>query len=488
MKRRLITLSTAFVFTFASMPALAHTAGQAETASQTPTVLSSEAAAPTGTATWLPTPTATATPTATPGPSPTPALVPCNGSEQEPNDGGWGCVLATGAMLTAQLDPGGDADWFLAWLASDRQYRLEATAITAGLDPRLTVQRLNGEAIAASTRPPASQIVGITLQVDAPAYFAVAVTTNGVVTGTYTLRVAELAPTPIPSITPTLYPSASPWPSGTASPRPSTTPRPGEQFEPNDDWSQAAELQLGRAQSKTLIGGEWWALRVKPDVTYPCNAASSDFDPTLRVTQGGGPVITWNDDSVPGNTQAVATWANIFDGLAYLQVESTFGSGLYQITCSGSTPAPTLPPPPTLPTLPPPPTFAPFVPTVALPSPTPAAHWRLIGAAQQATPAVTTLTVQAYYDLNDNQAPDPGEGIAGLSVRALAGGAFVAWGLTDGDGRVSLSVVGAVDRVGVPFLNLYERVKPGETRTITWRVAAVRLPVFLPVAADEAAR
>ena len=57
----------------------------------------------------------------------------------------------------------------------------------------------------------------------------------------------------------------------------------------------------------------------------------------------------------------------------------------------------------------------------------------------------------------------------------------VGWSMTDSQGRARIVVSGAIERVGAPFLNLYETVSPGETRTIVWRIPAVNLPTFLQV-------
>ena len=96
-------------------------------------------------------------------------------------------------------------------------------------------------------------------------------------------------------------------------------------------------------------------------------------------------------------------------------------------------------------------------------------------------PVVTTLHVLIYYDVNNSRGPEPGEGVAGLSVRAVAHGEFVGWGITNAEGQADLVVVGPIDRVVVPFLNVQQSVRAGAAAEIPFRLEAVRLPTFLPV-------
>jgi len=495
----------------------------AQTETPSPTASATATATETPTANPTPTPTATETPSE---PTATPLPIICNGDELEPNDGGKGCVLVVELPLTARLSVN-DVDWFQFYGKAGWSYRVSAQPITPGVDPSVGVVELPDYILLAHNDDVA--VGDLTARLDytvaQAGYYGVVITGTGVITGDYRILVSELAPTVTPSATPTAPPTATAPPPPTATPGSTIGPN-----EPNNDWGQAKALTLGLAVSEQINSGDpwdWWALRVKPGVDYTCRVASANFDPRLRVEQDGQ-VIAANDDATPGKTEAAVQWSASYDAIAYPVVESTFGAGDYQLTCtvagatptpvrsSGGTPSPMasafggqagggnsqVPTPVAstgvqLPTPVPPITPSTATPRVTVPAFTPApsgtpgsgsstrAAWLALGPAYQVTPIVTTIRVKVFYDFNANKSPEPDEGIEGLSVRALAAGRFVASGLTNAQGEANLVVVGAVDRVLIPFLKREKAVKPGQALIFQVAVQTVKLPTFLPVAPVE---
>jgi hypothetical protein len=111
--------------------------------------------------------------------------------------------------------------------------------------------------------------------------------------------------------------------------------------------------------------------------------------------------------------------------------------------------------------------------------------WLSLGQAATPQAAITTIKVAVFYDANGNKLPDPGEGIEGLGVRALSNGRAVSAGLTNAQGEANLIIVGAVDRVSIPFLKRDKAVKMGQTQTFYVAVSTVNLPTFFPVEIAE---
>ena len=110
-------------------------------------------------------------------------------------------------------------------------------------------------------------------------------------------------------------------------------------------------------------------------------------------------------------------------------------------------------------------------------------------AAPTATPAMTSARVTIYYDANNNRQPEPGEGVPHVSVLAVDGqGQQLVRAFTNmqGEARFTLHDA-AVSRLLVPFVSAWSaRVQAGTVNEeIVLGLPAVRLPVFLPVAAPQ---
>jgi hypothetical protein len=207
------------------------------------------------------------------------------------------------------------------------------------------------------------------------------------------------------------------------------------------------------------------APRVKPGVAYICTVSSTAFDPKLRI-EIDAQVIAANDDRAPGDPTAQVRWASQVDAVAYAVVESTFGTGAYQLVCQAEQPSSGGGPGGHV-------------------TPTPAPASGQAGAVSWypvASPAenqvLTTIHVLVYTDLNDNQNFDFGEGVEGLYAYVLAGGELAGFGTTNSQGEAQLQVLGRADRVALPFLGWQQRVRAGETNEFALRLAPGKLPTF----------
>ena len=92
------------------------------------------------------------------------------------------------------------------------------------------------------------------------------------------------------------------------------------------------------------------------------------------------------------------------------------------------------------------------------------------------------VSLLTYYDANNSNKYDPGEGIVGISARVidLTTGKLLAQGLTDETGRVAFTVSapGAVQLV-VPYLSFSEIILPSG-KAVTVRVSRRDLPRAIP--------
>jgi hypothetical protein len=110
---------------------------------------------------------------------------------------------------------------------------------------------------------------------------------------------------------------------------------------------------------------------------------------------------------------------------------------------------------------------------------------RIETSAAMATPEpqqMIQINVTVYYDENNNQALDPSEGVAGISLRVLDEQTNQSLGhiFSDNNGHARL-IVSAQDavRVSAPYLGYNQRVRPpGDSVTI--RLAPLRLPSLIP--------
>jgi hypothetical protein len=499
----------------------------------TATLTETGAAIPADTATPSPTPTITPLwPTDTPTPTVTWTPLPACGDAQEPNDTpASGPVLAMDqAVGDLTLFPQGDVDMFQLWGKGGLYYQL-TTQTGEGVDTRLRVYDPTGTLIAENDDyqigSPTSQVK---FQAPGDGWFAVAVDTR-VPTDwgcrRYKITAIDIAP-------PTATSTRTPGPPATATPQPTAVPASAQpdDYEPNYDFSLAANLGVGQRLALNFnpyppginaIDNDFFRLYVKAGQRLQIETGdlAPGLDTNLILYREDQSVIGGNDDCGPGELRSCLEWAPDYTGLVYLLVgpvgaipEATSGtaraytlsvkdivnqpaatpavsnpqgygySGGSQRNDSGSTAPGQLPwsvtplPPTATPTLLPPPTPS--------PTPTPVIYVRRLTTGPAiATPApqqIILVDLTLYYDENDNRAPDPSEGLIGVSVRAVdertnqrLGQAF-----TDQNGHVQLMVsASATVRVSVPYLGYNQSVRPpGETVVI--RLAPRRLPSIIP--------
>ena len=268
---------------------------------------------------------------------------------------------------------------------------------------------------------------------------------------------------------------------------------------------------------------DYFTLYLKAGQYVTLATTSPDYLDTLLQVWQGERLLAANDDRTASDlTSAVLLTAPV-EGWYLVQVgNAALSEGTYALQVALIEPTattiptqtPTATPMPTvLPTVTPPfvePTVTPAVPSLpiftAVSTPLPRVTTtlttisetavytltltRLHTAQPTATPAVTTAQVLIYYDANNNRQPEPGEGIANVSVLVVDGqGQQVARAFTNPQGEAAFTLNDAdVARVLVPFVSSWSaRLRPGQrNEEIILGLPAVRLPVFLPVAEGEA--
>lgn len=307
---------------------------------------------------------------------------------------------------------------------------------------------------------------------------------------------------------------------GTATPFWTATPGlPPDALEPNDTIEQAAEIGWGTVESLSLIGADvdYFTGYLKAGQITSLSTSSRDNLDTWVQIWWEGQLLAENDDRTATDLGSAVTFAAPGEGWYVARVANAGQrDGLYALTVTLVAPSATPTSPPTvtpLPTITPtptiPPTITPPFPLVtpvwaAPPTPTststptvtittttliPLILRPLAPVQPTATPQVTTARVLVYYDRNNNRQPEPGEGIANMSVLAVDGqGQQVARVFTNPQGEALFVLTDtAVDRVLVPFVSAWSaRIRPGMNNDdILLGLPAVRLPVFLPVAGGE---
>jgi hypothetical protein len=324
--------------------------------------------------------------------------------------------------------------------------------------------------------------------------------------GTYNLRYSSTGPTstPTPTVTPTRTPT------GTPAPFACTTG--ADKFEPNDSLDTATTVGLGVKydnlnfvqciQDNGTWDNDFFKVRVKPGMLVTCRTLdlSPGTDTNLILYDVNGNGINGDDDvnRAAGDLSSSVTYFSTYEGWLYGLVGEGFhrpqseqAAASYSYECfigiqTTPTPAPTptdapgvptrtpVPPTPTE-TLIPTPTLSPtppFIRIVPLPTPTP------VGL------PITNIPVSllVYYDANNNNKADPGEGVIGISARVydLSNGKLLAQGLTDQTGRVTFTVTapGAVQLV-VAYLNFSTIILPSGGSAVI-RVSASDLPGAIP--------
>ena len=445
----------------------------------------------TGTITVTSTPTSSATvvpPTETPtGQHPPDAC--------EPNDDfGSPCSMTVNQTLTdLTLAPVGDLDYFTVYLKAG-QIAQAATFPAPGTatDTRMFVYDAGGGLLGENDdRSGVDLGSSVTWSAPADGWFIILVDSAVPLEGQYDLQLSLALPTVTPTPTPTQTPVPTGTPLPTMTPSPTVTPyTQPDNGEPNNSPETAFETVLGTTYKMTLGPGgiddhDFFRVLVKAGNQYRCAAEKpSGVDPTLRVysgTIGQGELIAENDDASPTDIGSEVRFAAPYDGPVYVVIESRAGYGGYTFVCEGVIYTPPIGGQGT--------TFTATV--AAAPTEEPAAtatpiritYRQLPSLQPTATPVeATTIRVQVIYDLNANGAADPDEGIANVSVRAVSRNNIVGWALTDERGTATITVLGNVDRVIVPFLSGWNSpAKMGMVNESTLTIPAVPLPVVMPV-------
>ena len=353
-----------------------------------------------------------------------------------------------------------------------------------------------------------------------PYYYRVFQLTPSCSGGTYHLTASGPTPTPTPSLTPT--PSRTPSPTPTTTPTPSITPTPApfacqagaDKFESNNSFDTATTIGLNvpytglnfaqciPSDNQNDWDNDYFKVRVKAGMVVTCKTSSlspgTDTNLILYTDSRNG--IDGSDDvnRAAGDLSSSVTYYTTYEGWLYGLVGEGFHrpgaeaqNATYTYECDiviqttpTTAPTPTdAPGQPTRTPVPPTPTLT-LIPSVT-PTPTPPSIIvkSLPTPTQPGLPLIKIpISLQVYYDANQNNKPDPGEGITGVSARvySLFDGQLLAQALTDETGRLSFTVnaPGAVNLV-VPYLDFSRSILPSGA-TVVIRVSPSDLPQSIP--------
>jgi hypothetical protein len=324
--------------------------------------------------------------------------------------------------------------------------------------------------------------------------------------GTYRLVYSYLPPTGTVTKTPkptnTIGPTPTPYAGAPSS----------DQFEPNNSFDTATTIGL-KAPYTGLNFVQWdetsdewdndyFKVRVKPGMVVTCRTfdSTAGTDTNLILYDNDRNGINGNDDvnRAAGDLNSSVSYYVTYEGWLYALVGEGFSRPTaeqaktgYSFECDIAsqytpTPAPTPTDAPNMPTrtpvsptptetLIPTPTLTPTPPFVKV-EPLPTATAPGLPMAQ------VPVSLLTYYDANNNNKYDPGEGIVGISARVidLTTGKLLAQGLTDETGRVAFTVSapGAVQLV-VPYLSFGDIILPSG-KAVTVRVSGRDLPRAIP--------
>lgn len=484
---------------------------------------------------------ATPTPTNTPSPTPTPTggtvltdtLEGTFGNNSFDNAVAISPGSSYKSLTFYWQYPVPDIDFFKMWTKANRIYQVK-TEIAPGLDTVIDIYNCGADACWVTNNDDRSY-TDVSSLVE---------WTAGASDGWYYIRVINKDPTDprykLYNLVITLIepdtPTPTRTPTATGSPEPGPTPVTGyDQFEPNPDFEHATTIGLG-VQYKNLNfvpytpwAGHWedndfFKLRVKPGLLVKCETLdlSSGTDTNIILYSeaqanecGRRPVdqcqgLAGNDDvnTAAGDFRSQVWYFATYEGWLYILVgqghpvpleeaskytysfQCTVGSQATATPTPGPTstsaPVPTLVPLPTRPPAPVdsptpvPPTPAPTAPPTPLPP-------IVVNPLPTSTPPgpprqVVNIELRVFYDRNENNQPDVGEGIIGLQAQVydLTDGALLAQGFTDETGLVTFSVsaLGSV-RVVVAYMN-FEVVVPPNGGALLVRVSPRQLPSVIP--------
>lgn len=331
--------------------------------------------------------------------------------------------------------------------------------------------------------------------------------------GTYSLIASEATATPTPTSTPT----PTHTPTGTPSPTTSATPGspiPGvDRFEPNWTFDLAGLIAANQKEANLTFvpapgtnpfepDNDYYKMWVKPGELYTCETLdlSGFTDTNLILYDNNRNGLGGNDDidRANGNKASRIRYYATYEGWLYILIGNVYpieepnrdaSKFTYSLLCStgpGPSPTPSNTPlpvtilPSNTPT--PSPTFTPSS------TPTPTPPFFQVRPLPTVTPAgqppskLIPISLQVYYDINNNHAPDPGEGIVGISARVVdvTTGQELAHAFTDGFGFANLTVSApGVVRLIVPYLSQSFIIQPSGS-SVLLRVAPYNLPGTIP--------
>jgi hypothetical protein len=249
---------------------------------------------------------------------------------------------------------------------------------------------------------------------------------------------------------------------------------------------------------------DFFKLWVKPGERVTCQTQdlSGFTDTNMIVYDNNRNGIGGNDDidRANGNRASKVTYYGTYEGWLYILIGNVYpieepakdaSKFTYTLLCSegfGPTATPTntrvpVTPPTPVPTNTPTPSLSP----TSSPTLTPTPPFIQVRPLPTATTAgqrtfVIPISLQVYYDLNNNRVPDPGEGVVGVSARVVdvTTGRELTHGFTDGFGFASLTVSAPdVVRLIVPYLN-YSVVVQTSGVSLALRIAPYDLPIVIP--------
>jgi hypothetical protein len=410
---------------------------------------------------------------------------PAPGDDYEPNDDfAEAALILVGQTVRAGIVQD-DVDFFRLYAKAGATYRCDVTP--DGFDSELVLyDEFRSEIGRNDDRAPGDPGSGLSWRTEYASwvYLRVGALVDQIPTGegTYTLHCAVLPPTPTPT------------PPATSTP--TMTPTPYDPYEPNYTFDLAADMVVGTPVQAVIAAGDndYYRLYTKAGNTYRCDVTPQGFDSNLIVYDQNRAGIGGSDDRSPADIGSSLSWGAAYTGWAYLLVGPVSGTGPYTLLCTVVLPTAT-------------PTFAPLTPAPSatlhviptatpLPgddggTPSPATSPPQASSSQVVmtptpdftpTPAVVFhVSVLLYYDHNDNEAPEPEEGIRGASVVLIAPQTNkpLVQAFSDDTGSVYLSHAGfEVARVAVPFLGFSKQVRSGEHLVV--RIKPQRLPGLLP--------
>ncbi len=378
---------------------------------------------------------------------------------------------------------GDDVDAFTGYLKAGQLVSVQ-TAVYDGLDTQIKLFWEGQIVVENDDRSPTDVGSSVVFAAPADGWYVVLVEKAMVYNGRYDLTVSLVEPTTTATMPPTATPLPTALPSATQTPMPSPTPlMQPDLAEPNDMPEEAHPVTPGQRGTYTVGVGDvdYFTFIAKTGSRYACETVTDQVD-TLMTIMGVSGVVGVNDDRAVGRVDSHLAWETAEEQPVIIKVEARGGSfGQYEFVCEQATP-PVMPP--ALPA-------NPALPETAL-SDTITTTGKLsltvqhIGQVQpQTTTPATHIRLLVYYDANNDRQPEPGEGIANVSVLAVdAQGQRIARLFTNIQGEAIFNLTSeTVARVIVPFVPGWSaRVRTGEANNdIVLGLPAVRLPIFLPV-------